>query len=230
MRCGRTRRLISDYVDGDLDAGKVRLLEDHVRECPACRELLEDFMALKKEAGGLDIKTPSEGLWSRVQAALDAVAPEAFPEKRPAFLFFPSGFRRAAATAFLILVVIMAGIGISKLWRASGIFSGRNGQKLALAKLEEAERHYHRAIKALWEATQAREADLDPRVAEVFQRNLEIIDASIAACRLAIQEDPENLESRDYLLAAYEKKTDLLNRYLEVQTESRSPVPSRNIY
>lgn len=36
MRCGHARSVVSDYIDGDLDAQTSRLLEEHIQECPNC--------------------------------------------------------------------------------------------------------------------------------------------------------------------------------------------------
>ncbi len=91
-----------------------------------------------------------------------------------------------------------------------------DSRSYALAKLEEAEKHYQMAIRALGEAAGSREAELDPQIAKVFQSNMKIIDISIAACKQAVLADPENIDSRKYLLAVYEEKTKLLESLMSV--------------
>lgn len=45
-----TRHHLSDYIDGDLDAGERDRVERHVGMCPQCRRLLE---TLKRTVAGL---------------------------------------------------------------------------------------------------------------------------------------------------------------------------------
>jgi hypothetical protein len=87
-----------------------------------------------------------------------------------------------------------------------------------LTKIQEAEQHYQMAIKALWEAVQAQGENFDPKVAETFRINLELIDATLEDCRRAIQSDPGDLDSQYYLLAIYEKKAELLNNMMEISS------------
>ena len=110
--------------------------------------------------------------------------------------------------------------------RGRGAFPGRDGRHLGrrlgrgaaprgpearerytLAKLDEAEGHYQQAIKAIAEAFTADKGTLSPQVAELFDRNLSVIDATIQACRQAVLDEPDDLEARDYLLAAYTERS-----------------------
>jgi tetratricopeptide (TPR) repeat protein len=111
----------------------------------------------------------------------------------------------------------------------SGIQNGTSGQEYALAKIQEAEQHYKLAIKALWEAVQSQKDNLDPKIAETFRINLELIDASLADCRRAVENDPRNMESRYYLLAVYKKKAELLDNMIEVSSTVPKSKESKTI-
>jgi anti-sigma factor RsiW len=41
--CRQMRALMSDYIDGELDAVTMAQLERHVRCCPNCRRMLANF-------------------------------------------------------------------------------------------------------------------------------------------------------------------------------------------
>ena len=97
-----------------------------------------------------------------------------------------------------------------------GILPLSESQQYTLAKLQEAEHHYKLAINALVEAVTAQKGELDPKMAEIFRTNLAIIDTSIDACQQAILNNPNNIESRNYLLAAYREKTNLLTQMMVV--------------
>ena len=101
---------------------------------------------------------------------------------------------------------------------------GATGATLTLAKLDEAEGHYQAAIRALSEAFASQKGVLVPQVAELFDRNLAVIDATIRACRRVVLEEPDDLQARNFLLAAYTEKVTLLDSALDLQRQGREAV------
>jgi hypothetical protein len=59
-----------------------------------------------------------------------------------------------------------------------------------------------------------------PQVAEMFEKNLAVIDATIQACRQAVLKEPQDLQARNYLLAAYMDKVMFLDAALESQRQN----------
>ena len=98
-----------------------------------------------------------------------------------------------------------------------------------LAKLDEAERHYQQAIRALSEAFASERGTLPPQVAELFDRNLSVIDVTIQVCRAAVVEEPDDLQARNYLLAAYMNKVTLLDAALDLQKRGLEPASKGKI-
>ena len=119
------------------------------------------------------------------------------------------GRRFAFAAASLALTVIAAGVLFFSLQKGREIVvSGPDQQEQrTLAKLDEAERYYELAVKSLGEALAGEKGRLSPEVAEMFEKNLEVVDATIQACRRAVRSEPDNVQARDYLLAAYKKRS-----------------------
>ena len=117
---------------------------------------------------------------------------------------------------FLSLVFIYG----PRYWSGQALVPELENQLYTLAKLQEAEHHYQLAIKALSDAAQAQNEQLDPQVAEVFRTNLELIDQSINACRQAVLNNPNDIESRKYLLAVYKEKANLLNEIMAAKDTS----------
>jgi hypothetical protein len=74
----------------------------------------------------------------------------------------------------------------------------------------------------LSEAVSARQEGVNPLLAEALQANLTSIDRTIEVCQQAVQQNPRNLEVRNYLLAAYMEKVDILNRLMNVSQEPAS--------
>lgn len=63
MRCWDARRLISDYLDGDLPEVEVRRVEAHLGRCPTCPPLYAALVGVHAEMGRLrdpDTVVPGE--------------------------------------------------------------------------------------------------------------------------------------------------------------------------
>ncbi len=222
MRCTKIRKWINDYIDGDLDSLRRQSLENHLKDCSGCRELLKDFQTITHRSKQLGSFTPSRHVWGRIQSQLNqtsSVQP-ILPRplwRRPAFPRY-----QLALTAFVLLIVMG---GVVLFWPGSSTqnpsltrFAER--QKYAFAKLEEAEKHYLMAIQALQDATASLEKNLDPGTAAIFKANLGIINFSITACRQVVLSDPEDIESRIFLLSAYKEKAGLLDNIVRIRDNS----------
>ena len=229
MKCANVKKLISEYIDGDLDAGKASFLEKHMETCQDCPKLLKDFQQIKQTAKGLSRTEPSSQAWFRIQARLKEKMQGSVPEPRVRFLFFPARLRYAVSTALLLFIAVGVVVIGLRVWNREGTVKGSNGQEFAMAKIQEAEQHYKLAIKALWEAVQAQKENFDPKLAETFRINLELIDATLADCKRAIQSDPGDVESQYYLLAVYKKKAELLDSMIEVSSTSSQKKETKTI-
>jgi len=77
MRCWQARRHVSSYLDGELDAGRRRAVEEHLAVCPTCPPLYAALVGVKASLGALrdpDSVVPDQ-IAERIQAAL--------PRRRP---------------------------------------------------------------------------------------------------------------------------------------------------
>lgn len=231
MRCSKAKRLISDYIDNGLKRRHSARLEKHLYTCSACRKILEDFREIAKSARGLEEHIPPRQTWLKIRERLTPEEQRVLtlhPQKRMWFgyLFFPPKLKYALSAALLLVFVASAvTIGL-KYSGGIGILGKKDPMRYTLAKLDEAERHYKKAIKALWEAVSAQEGNLTKQVAEVFRKNLKIIDSSIIACREIVLQEPENIDARNFLLAAYREKVDFLQEMMEI---GRPPSPKKEV-
>jgi len=226
MKCKTAKQWISEYIDGDLDATKKKQLDAHCARCADCQKLLEDFRTISAGAKNLDTYPPPENTWGKIRDRMTSGGQGVLtlaPHKQAWFGFPRLSYVLSAVllVAFISLVIIYG----PRYWSGQATIPELENTNYTLAKLEEAEHHYQMAIKALSEAAMAQKEQLDPQVAEVFRTNLELIDRSIDACRQAVLNNPSDIESRKFLLAAYKEKTDLLNDIMAVKD---TPSPRRD--
>ncbi|NIM90266.1 MAG: hypothetical protein GTO17_04880 [Candidatus Aminicenantes bacterium] len=225
MRCSKARKLISEYIDDILRAKQRLLLERHLEACPDCQELLRDFRGISKKAKSLDKLTPSPRPWLNIKAKLETEPQEvlALPSPRKEWLralFYQPQLKYAVGSALILLLVISVvtlGLWFSK---RKGVIGKDDKNGYTFTKLKEAEHHYQLAIKALEEAVLAQEGEVDPLTVAVFRKNLEIINSSIISCQQALLEEPDDIETRNYLLVAYMEKVDLLNEMMNLKKRS----------
>jgi len=225
MKCSKAKKLINDYIDGQLSDRLNLQVEHHLENCAGCQKVLKDLQKIISAARNLDEHSPSAGTWMAIKHRLDAQkrpseAYETQKKERIPFFSFSPALRYGLSAAFVMF--ILAGVVFfSFLYRNGRLgFHLKKDQQYALAKMEEAEHHYQSAIKALMEAVSVQEASIDPEVAEVFRHNLELIDASINACKQAVLQQPDSIDVQNYLLASYKKKKDLLDEAIAVRPSS----------
>ena len=234
MTCRKSMGYISRAIDGDLSERESARLERHLAACGECRVLREDLRRIVRGAARLETPEPHGTVWQNVRARLEAgtiqpAAEGAAIGRRPLFGLSHPALRFAGAAAVALILVASGLVLGRRLGREEVRLSPEAGEAYTLAKLDEAELHYQQAIKALGEAFAAEKGALDPRVAELFDRNLTVIDATIQACRRAVLEEPDDLEARNYLLAAYTQKLTLLDSALDLQKRDRYAAIDRTV-
>ena len=225
MRCSKARKLISEYIDGSLQARKSASVEKHLDVCPGCRHLLEDFEAIVEDAKKLEELAPSDQTWLKIKAGLKPEEQRVLASKPRirtwfSLIFSPPKLKYALSSAVILAFIVGAVIIGLRHWTGRDFLDRGDLQKYTLAKLDEAEHHYQKAIKALGEAISEQEGQMDPQIAQVFKSNLEVIDFSIMACRQMVLQNPENIDARNYLLVAYKGKMSFLNEMMETKQAS----------
>ena len=89
------------------------------------------------------------------------------------------------------------------------------------AELVAAEQHYDKAIQGLEQIARSDSSALDPQVAGVLQKNLQVIDQAIAESRTALQKEPQSQPARDSLFEALRRKVSLLQDTIALMNEMR---------
>jgi hypothetical protein len=216
---------VDDYVDGTLPVEERAAIEAHLAECAACRALADDFRAIRQAAGSLERHVPPAQVWTNIAKVVDGDR-ESFLSR---VLRFDS--RPLAIAATLILLV---GGTSWFLWNRMGpaVPAPRTGATTAAAsnpeleltvetELKLAEEHYQKAIAGLEQITRTESTALDPQVAAVLQKNLEVIDHAIGESRAALQTQPASDVAQESLFEALRNKVALLQDTVVLINEMR---------
>jgi anti-sigma factor RsiW len=223
MTCDRCHALVDNYVDGTLSANDLKAIEAHLAECDACRAMAADFGAIRQSARELEPRVPPPHVWAKLATSFEAQG------RRGAV-----GWRPLAIAATLVLLVA----GTS--WILMQLSSPTRSDSSALAttsatdpelaqsvetELKLAEEHYQKAIAGLEQITRTESTALDPQVAAVLQKNLEVIDQAIGESRAALQTQPTSDVAQESLFEALRNKVALLQDTVVLINEMRKGNP-----
>jgi hypothetical protein len=99
--------------------------------------------------------------------------------------------------------------------------SGSDSIATVQAEFRAAEEHYEKAIQGLEQIAKSQSGDLDPQVAAVLQKNLQVIDQAIGESRAALQTQPASADAQDSLFDAMRTKVAVLQQTVELINEMR---------
>lgn len=234
MSCQQYSEAIAAFLDGALDPAAQRDLERHVEGCAACRALVADLKSIQAAAFTLDRLELPPQLLTAVRAR---IASEPLPTERPRLLAFPTsrGARVAWISAAAALVIatsasIFTLMGPSGAHENDPVASSASASATAdpadavasvQAELQLATEHYEKAIQQLEQIARSENSALDPQVAAVFQRNLQVIDQAIGESRAALQTQPSSADVQESLFDAMRSKVALLQQTVELINEMR---------
>lgn len=201
--------LLSQFLDGDLDAEQHQAIATHLKACAECSELLDDLRRVLARAQSLDDAPPRLDLWPGVAAAIGAAPPI---RRR---IQFSVPMLMAASVA--LMVVSGGSVALFMSGRAQPVavqtvsptIAPAAGAALASSR---SDRGYDAAIRSLESQLAANESNLDTATSRVVRQKLEVIDRAIAEAQHALDGDPSNSYLNGHLTATRLRKLDLLRR------------------
>ena len=237
--------VLSDLVDGRLDAPRQAEVERHLAGCEACRSLADDLRRLRAEARRLPVQQPPARVWAQIAAKLPARQPawrravgRAFRTPR---LRLAWGGVALAAAATLVIALALPRWTQTPGSDATARVTGPAGSAPALtpavhgkdadlvqsveSELRMAEQHYEKAMAGLEQIANAGQGALDPQVATTLRRNLAVIDQAIQESRQALQVQPTNELAQESLFEAFRRKVGLLQNTVALIGEMRKGNP-----
>jgi hypothetical protein len=214
MNCSEVQFKISEWVDGEAPEHESGI-QRHMEFCKDCASFYQDIQRLKENSGQLGLFDPPGRLWVHLREQLVAEglihAPE--PSRGLWERIFPAGLSglwpglKPALTGAILALVLSA--TVLYFYTRSGK-EGPPTEVVILQELQQAERHYQRAIETLSEVSQRKIEGLDPAMAQILNDNLATMDYYVKECQEAVKNNPGNPLVHRYLLTAYQKKVEIM--------------------
>ncbi len=193
----------------------------HASECNSCGAVLGDLQQVITTSGLLGYQDPPARLWTNLRVAL--VSEGLFQDSvgfwqswAAALTVFrhPAPVAAVACLALLSLAVVAPSrvsvdSGAKTMQEIGSVTAPAAPQSAAVSSdLEQ-------TVRELQTIYQERAVEFRPGVKAAYQRSLNSLDASIEECRDSVRRQPANGLAREYLLAAYEQKAEVLQSALE---------------
>lgn len=215
IHCNEAQERISALIDLELVQSEEVSLRKHLEECRGCSNLYQELASLRRSVGGLELPEPPERIWLSLKSQL-LIEGLIRPLPQPGFWqkLFPFGLSIGLRPAFAGALATLFLVGISYFLMTGPIRKGEqrviSSDALVLGEVQKAELHYLKAIEALSEVSQKKLETLDPKLAQIFNDNLATMDYYLKECKEAVQANPDNPLVHRYLMAAYQKKVELM--------------------
>ncbi|HEY8470832.1 MAG TPA: zf-HC2 domain-containing protein [Longimicrobiales bacterium] len=237
---------LHDYLDGLLGEAERRVVERHVRACDACRAELQALQALTARLAALPRTIAPEtdllpGIHARIRWGSASASPSSAGSTmrsaahrhrqggRTLSLRFDAGrlIRPRVPLAAAALLVIALGAVLALLVTrepaqpplAAGA-GHEPGSLSPAAELRALDARYTAAARELLAELESLEDALPPGTLDIVRENLRAIDRALNEARLATASDPGDPRLARLILAAHEKKLDLLRRAAALSAES----------
>jgi hypothetical protein len=186
---------LSAWIDDDLPAGEAEEVARHLEGCAACRGIAEDLRAITTAAVELDPPEVSDG-WGAIAQRIER------PRTR-------RRFRLLAVAAALVLTL---GALLFSQFTPPKKDPVLHRAHLELGRLQQQQQ---RTIDALMTLVKRGRQSWDPTLRRTFTNNLGLVDAAIAECRRALDKRPDDVALKASLMAAYQRKVDLLELFTQ---------------
>jgi hypothetical protein len=202
---------LSAYLEGESRPEVVR----HAAACPFCSVILSDLELIRSEASSLALDEPPSSVWANVRAQLAAqgLIREQVSWRR--WFAWGNLEHTAAPLGALACLVIFSAVllvpsaSMDRSRTASWV-SLKDRDAVAAHVLKVEDEDLASMVSNLEKDFNARQASLAPTVKETYLQGLKSLDESISECRASVQQEPGNTLAREYLVAAYTQKAEVL--------------------
>ena len=103
MKCRKAEKLIHQFLDGQLPPQKVRLLEEHLTDCPLCSRKKREYEWLQQNLRSFTFPEPQPDYWEKLRRRLPTA-----PTPSPLFIWKKWALRAIPVALVLLIILVSA--------------------------------------------------------------------------------------------------------------------------
>lgn len=235
MNCGKCQELLGELLDGGLAPDVRSLVRAHADECASCASVSEELsiiLSAAQDGREFFVAPPNErALWLRIRNSIEAEAETArsAAAARAAAAASPGLWTRLANRRWSLsspqLATVAAGIAVAvALVTATGmraLLDGREQQQREEARAGQPVRFKQNPdellmIDYLKRRVDERKARWNPRMSEVYDRNMSVVDTTVDELIRDLNARPDDQVTEDALKSALRDKIEMLKEFSEL--------------
>lgn len=230
MNCENCQELLSEFLDESLDFAEHSEIEVHIQECAVCfgthRELASILNFCETMRDDLDSPPNSQALWLRISNLIESENQSSVEhlrkDKRQSWwgrlsnstLQFSLPQLVSSVVAIAVVAALFTAIGLR------GITDKQtNNDSVASSYSDNLEDRMSRRQQVIdyWnQRVEARKTEWDSRTRDAFDRNLRILDETVAQYKEALIQNPHDEIYEEALNSAMNEKLELLKEFSEL--------------
>jgi len=235
MNCDECKELLSPFLDNELEETRASVVRAHLSLCRACSTVCEDLASLLDVcATDADQLVPpnSKAMWLRINNVIES-EPKPVPPAQPAKRSWQFSFGQVAVALGCIALVssVATVVAIREyLQPPSADLAVRSTTQTTFEKVlgklglmetlhEARERRIREQQAAIeyWNArVQSRRLQWDRATRDAFDRNLRVIDETVAEYTTILQQNPDDDLSSEMLDAVLDDKMNFLRDFSDL--------------
>ena len=239
MNCDECKNLISVFMDNELDEAQASAVRTHLAACSVCALVCEDFTSIldvcTTEAPSELVPPNSKALWCRINNIIESeIKADKPPVEQPRGRFWRLSFGQLVAAVLCVALIssLLTVVAIRNYMQpAAGDLTTRSApaqttfekvlSKIGLMETPQQARDRRlkeqQAAIEYWNARiQTRREQWDRVTRDAFDRNLQVIDASVNDYTMILQQDPEDELSVEMLDSVLNDKMNLLRDFSDL--------------
>ncbi|HJS24169.1 MAG TPA: hypothetical protein VJ751_07435 [Pyrinomonadaceae bacterium] len=228
MNCETCQELIHDLIDGSITQRDEFTLNTHLKECLDCDSVRQDLASIvgfcRTQRGQYDAPPNEQAMWLRIRNVIEAELPNrvvAIPELQGSFFGRLMGRRwelslpqlATSAAAIVLLVSLVTVVGLRR-W-------GGYGVPLAPPQVEASNVNdriwQRRQVIDYWnQRVELNKVRWSPEMRETFERNMQVIDQTVANSLDELKRNPHDEISEQMLNESLNDKLALLKEFSDL--------------
>ena len=230
MNCETCQELIHDLVDGSITQRDEFTLNTHLRECLNCESVRQDLASIigfcRTQRGQYEAPPNEQAMWLRIRNSIEAEFPSrATPNTEPGSSFLSRWMGRswelslpqlaASAVAIVLLVSLATVVGLRR-WGGYGTPAVVAGTQVDVSNLNDRFWQRRQVIDYWNQRVELNKARWSLEMRETFERNMKVIDQTVADSMNELKRNPHDEISEQMLNESLNDKLALLKEFSDL--------------